>query len=266
MMLNNNEYTSSLVKVVSAGDLAEKNKQEKREEAAKKFFMVGAGIAVTTAASKLFAENETAQSWLDNKFKLKLLNSSISSTSEHEDFRSLKINPATGRAKIGFSDIALEGIRRLEEYSPFNILRTFDASHFMSPFTLGKDADVRISGDSVETQTPYFKKLLEKEGNHSFESEFTKHGFQVRDGSLFEVLDNQGTLGRKLLNEAYITSTHYNLPTGGHAEDSSYANKLLQKYANILGVDKEFSFDELRTAEQEQLTVVGGKERNALFF
>lgn len=266
MSLNNSDYSQPIIKVVTAGDVAEAKKEEKRQEALTKFFMATAAAASIAAGAKLFRDSPRAQAFIQDHNPLQVLNSTTTAGTQYSEYLDMK-----GDRKVTFSDIGLEAVRKAEELTPFRILRTFEMSHFFSPFTLGDQADVVLSSQSVQSTIPYLARLLEKEGNYSFSEITSRYGLRVKGGSMYEILDEEGTLGRKVLNNARITETHQKISAAAGLDDAS-KNRVLDKYMDILGVDRQYTragetrflFDELHHSKQDMLTVIGSKKTSSL--
>lgn len=252
-MLNQSEYSEPIVRIVSSSNLDESKEKQKREEAIRNILATGAVAGAGIAAAKLFKNNDSVQEFMRSRSVTPLLDQGISNNTSFSSYRDLKSGPIT------FSDVVLESVRKAEEYSPFNILRTFNTSHIISPFVMGDNVEFNIDPESIDIQKPYLKKLLDKEGNIGFDDIDKRFGFRVTGGSLFEVKED-GTTGRKILNKAYLANTHIKL-----GENSKiYSNAPLEKFANILGVEPNFSFTQLFASEHSSMTVIGSKSNHGI--
>jgi hypothetical protein len=239
-------YTEPLVKVISAGDLAEEEKRRKQEERNKKFFYLGTGVAATAVAAYGIRTSSTLQNALAGDDRLSLLRQSLQATSLGSYF-DLKSTP-----NVTFSDGVLNAMRMAEEYSPFKILRTFDMSHFMTPFTIGDNFDYKMAGENVAIQSPYLQALFQEQGE-MLSDNHKKRGLHLRNGDVFEINEN-GSTGRKILSEVRMVATHYDLP--GTEDGTPFRNHTLRKFADIYDVDTNFDFDRVRSGGEDELSFI----------
>lgn len=249
MTNSNSVYTEPLIKVISAGDLAEEEKRRKQEERNQKFLMGGLLVGGTALGAYGLRASGTVQNALNIDDRLSVLRKSIESTTQSSSYFDLKNN-----RNLTFSDTALNAVRVAEEYSPFKILRTFDLSHFLTPFTLGTNFDYKMTGENVANQTPYLQKIFEKH-NVNLTDAHKQRGLHLLNGDVFELNEN-GSTGRRLMSDVRMVSTHFDLPNLGNETQTPFANNVLKKFSDIYGVDPNFSFDISRATEEDQLTFI----------
>lgn len=241
------------LRVVAELDHAAEKRREDREERVRNL-LIGASVAGGSAAGAFLLRNSPgAQSYLQSKDWISTLNRSASPGSK-TGWQDIKTNPT-----ITFSDFLLDATRKLEEYSPFGIGRTFDLSHLITPFALGDNVTTTISGKSVAIQSEYLSKILGTE----ITSRNKAFGFKVVGGDVFEIMNKNGDLGRLIKSDMRIafTEMHASGPQGDNRA-RSFKNAIIRRYADIHGVDPEFNFRAIGDAGEATVTIVGSDTHN----
>ncbi len=160
-------------------------------------------------------------------------------------------------------DFAMEALRTVEEGSPGKIVRTFQLSHLLSPIAT-RGMQYEFSGEQVMAQSNYLGGLIKAQGDSNFTLDPLKHGkfgLRVQDGQLFEI-EADGVSGRKLLDNAMLTSTSFSLDRK-NAAPLEYRNPLVRGYAGAAGFYTQQMETQLNqmTANRDMsnITVIGGK-------
>ena len=257
-MATNNPY----IYAVSDNSLSRKQKEESNATGVSSLFKVGAFGAGSYAAAKFIANplltgiNQQSESrmlrWLD----------ASSRTYDGKNYLE-----SVGKANPTFSDISLNTIRAVEEYSPFHIMRTFNLSHYLMPGQ-SKDAELHISAELVKSQEDYFRSLLGKANGGNKDLDLTtglKNGFYLKGGSLFEANEVGEMVGdSKVLNYARLSPAFFAIQREGQNIESVsvYKNRVLDKFKDIIGSDvtENESIDTMHKKNIAPNIVVGGKD------
>lgn len=160
---------------------------------------------------------------------------------------------------IGMS--AISQIMALEEASPLHVLRTFQISNLLQPFTKISevDSEIHISGQSIRGQQAFYEALLvqnEKEANRRvkrlLQAEDLKRGMIFKNNKLYGV-DAQGKLNTAdvILQDARLV-----LASQKNGQINSQ-NHVLRKYAE--GIKGNIDF---RQAVNDPLMVIGSTKNN----
>lgn len=253
------DYTQSVVTVRSSSEISDKRDSQENKDFLSSLLLTGSAGTGGYFALKNIEKSEYFQRVMAERKGFRLLDTSIEAADmRSRDFNSW--NDMRPNNKFFFSDQALEIIRKVEESSPFKILRTFELSHIITPFSLGEDVDYTMSGRAVNYQRGYLKSLIDREGNVDTNSVKFDSPMRVVNGSLYEA-DIDGNIGRKLLNSARVVATHYDIPKDEMHHRESYRNLILDKYRDIVG-DIDKSSINLKNIDEPQFTFIGSRSKH----
>lgn len=158
-------------------------------------------------------------------------------------------------------DILLEGIRKVEEYSPSQILRTFQLGPLLTPSLASQKTSFYLSGRELASQKDYLSGLLKAEGNEELSNEVLKRGAFFKNNKLYLAKSStEADEGRVLLNEARLMFPYFKVPSideNGRMKDDIYLNKIFKNYANLYG--GKFDIDASLKEGNLPFTVIGGK-------
>ena len=256
--MRNNEYATPLIQITSANDISKQREEDRRRSAIEKFILTGGVVAGAAYGSKKLLTNES----ISRFFKLSVLDATIKETAGGASWNSLFSDESAIRKP---SHLVLEGVRKLEEYSPFRVFRTLQLSHLMTPFVTGKDVAMDVSGDLVASQEKYFANLLESRGEISLESKHLKYGFRLENGKLYEK-GADGSLGRLAAKEARLMMPHFALPKDDGNKELIYANKILRHYQEIIGGGVKDQFQKLVGSDISPFTVIAGRDKSQIAY
>lgn len=248
---------------ISTNSVDEQRREEERRELISNFFKAGAAAGGVWGTSKLIRDNQAFQNWARNNSPLKTLDASVNNiSSSHQKWQDLF---APGKDTIGVREFGMNALRMFEENTPFRIGRTFDLSHFATPLATGRNIEYTVSGKAVQLEESMFKKLLETRGNRDLTPEDFKHGFHLKDGSLYG-FDSMGNVdfNDKVLNEARLAATEFTTAPGLEGERITFRNHVLEHYRNVIGVTESFNHRKLQNAGEDSFVVIGGKTKNQM--
>lgn len=122
----------------------------------------------------------------------------------------------------------------IEELSPMGVLKTLQMTNLIEPFvapTAVKATDVFIKGAAVQAYESLYRAQLAK-NNKTLDAVNLKYGFVLRDGQLFQV-NPDGSVNHTdpVIRNARIVTSHVKMG------ERLSPNRVLQKYANIQGVN-----------------------------
>lgn len=208
------------------------------------------GITAGVIASvKKILENQEVQRKIQSQINLTYLDESIRSS----NMSGLEIFGG----RLTLTNMAMEAARRVEELSPFSILRTFQMSHFMQPFA-SKNAEFDITSEMIMAQRRYYEDIVSKYGNRSLTEVDLREGFRVSGGKL---LDRSGN---SIIDNVRGVATEF----GGdsHDQNRSFVNRILRRHlVDDDGVSRKALnqvFDLNKQDGLSRLTVIAGTSQS----
>lgn len=162
---------------------------------------------------------------------------------------------------VGMS--AISQIMALEEASPLHVLRTFQISNLLQPFTKIAEVDqqIHITGQSVRGQQAFYEALLkqnEKELNRRIkrllQADDLKRGMIFQNNKLYGV-DAQGAINK---SDVILEDARLVLASQKNGQINSQ-NHILRKYSE--GIKGNLDF---RQAINDPLMVIGSSKKNTL--
>lgn len=254
--MNNSEYSNPIVKITSANTISEQRREEKREQAISNFLITSGTIIGAAYAGNVLLKNDK----ISNFFNSSIMKATIEETAPGRTWDSMF---SDGANKSKFT--LLEGVRKLEELSPFRVMRTLQLSHVMMPFITGKDTATDISANLVRSQEAYFRPLLKNRGEVDLTSDHLRYGFRLEDGKLF-AKTKSGAKGDMVMKVARLSMSHMALPKDNDHHELVYVNKILKQYSTIIGAGKTDSFNKLIGSNTAPFLVVGAESESKLAF
>ncbi|RLA68522.1 MAG: hypothetical protein DRQ78_00100 [Epsilonproteobacteria bacterium] len=251
-----NVYNQPIVKVSSASTITEQRNEEKRLEAIEKFILAGGATLGIYIAGQSALQTPSIKKFFTNS----VLNSSMEETAQGRGWNSMFPKDI---AKP--SHTVLEGIRKIEELSPFRVMRTLQLSHALTPFVAGKDVSVDISGKTIRMQEGYFRNLLANRGMSDLEADHMQYGLRLEKGKLFSITST-GETGKQVAKEARLIMPHFSLPKDSAGKELTYVNKILKQYSTIIGAGQTDQFDNLIGGKTSPYLVVAGKTHNQIAY
>ena len=203
-------------------------------------------------AAKKALENQKVQRAIRQQIELTYLDESIRNTGKSA------LDIFGGRLTL--TNMAMEAVRRVEELSPFSIMRTFQMSHFMQPFA-SKNAEFMIDEHMIAASPRYYMDLIKKHSGKDASLWDMKTGYIVKEGKLF----NKD--GDVILEHVRGVATEF----GGDHHDSgrSFVNRILRRYVSQ---DKDISKDGLKQLFDmnkhdglSRMTIIAGKSEDDIY-
>ena len=224
--------------------------QDKSIKDANNIIKYGLSLGALYTANEAL-KKQKVQAFVRNYINMKYMDESVRTSG----MQSLKIFGGD----FNMVNIGMEISRRLEELSPFSILRTFQMSHFLQPFA-SKNADVDISGEIIQKQRAYFEEMFERHGKRGLTELDAKLGLKVSKG---KVLDASGDV---VLDSARVVATEW---TGDAAHSNrAFVNRVLRRHiATTEGYSKKAVSQMFNFGEQEglsRLTLIAGETDHSL--
>jgi hypothetical protein len=162
-------------------------------------------------------------------------------------------------------DFLLEGIRKVEEYSPRKVARTFQLSPLLAPFLSSQKSQFFISPDDIKSQKNYWEKLLQAEGNEALGYEALNSGLVFKNNKLYLAGADKAPLNdRVLLNEARQVFPYFKVPgfdDKGLQKEGIFVNRVFDNYSRLYG---NFDIKEARKEGRLPMMVIGAKNSSKL--
>lgn len=130
-----------------------------------------------------------------------------------------------GGGKVTLANLSMNVARAFEELSPFSILRTFNTSHILTPFSTA-ESEFEFSSDLLKGQKRYLKFLASKYGERELTDADFDVGLKYSKGKLLDASDNV------VIENARLTLTEFAGTEPGHSATSNY-NKVLRRHIAI---------------------------------
>lgn len=130
-----------------------------------------------------------------------------------------------GGGKVTLANLSMNVARAFEELSPFSILRTFNASHIITPFSTA-ESEFEFSSDLLKGQKRYLKFLASKYGERELTDADFDVGLKYSKGKLLDASDNV------VIENARLTLTEFAGTEPGHSATSNY-NKVLRRHIAV---------------------------------
>lgn len=131
-----------------------------------------------------------------------------------------------GGGKVTLANLSMNVARAFEELSPFSILRTFNASHILTPFSTA-ESEFEFSSDLLKGQKRYLKFLASKYGERELTDADFDVGLKYSKGKLLDASDNV------VIENARLTLTEFAGTEPGHSATSNY-NKVLRRHIAVV--------------------------------
>lgn len=160
--------------------------------------------------------------------------------------------------EANLGDKITNSLRAMEDMSPGQIFRTFNLSTTLAPFLASKNYKFKISPYDVKNQAEYWEKHLAARGNMELNATHRQFGFQFEDNALYEIIDKEGTKGRKVLEHAVIEFPQFRTPkelTDNGIKYTTFENKPFRKMLDMFKVAPDYDVNEIG------ITVRGAKTR-----
>ena len=211
----------------------------------------GLSLGAMVAVKKVL-ENEKVQRELRNQIELTYLDESIRNSGKSA------LDIFGGRLTL--TNMAMEAMRRVEELSPFSILRTFQMSHFMQPFASGK-AEFEITQEMIASSGNYYEELIRKYGKKPASIWDMQQGYDVKGGKLYN------KAGDVILENVRGVATEYGGDT--HETGRSYVNRILRRFVSqdegISSKSMNKLFDMDKHEHMSRMTIIAGESENDIF-
>ncbi|MDB4533405.1 hypothetical protein N9242_00935 [Vicingaceae bacterium] len=250
------EYNSPIIKITSANDITEQRRIERRENAINNFLLTSGTIIAAAYGGNMLLKNGSIRKFFDSS----IMDATMKETAQGRSWDSL-FSDGTGKSKFAF----FEGVRKLEELSPFRVMRTLQLSHMLMPFVTGKDTKVDLSANLVRSQESFFRGMLKSRGEVELSTDHLRYGFKLEDGKLYAATES-GTRGELVAKSARLMIPHMALPKDDTGKEIIYANKILKQYATIVTGSTTDSFSKLIGSNTEPYVVAIGKSDKQLSF
>jgi len=250
------EYSHPQIQVISANTISEKRREEKREESVNKFLSLGVGSAAFGLGAYYALKNDSVNSF----FNSSVMDATIKESANGRAWNSLF---SDDRATVGKS--LLEGVRKVEELSPFRIFRTLQLSHLLTPYSTGKDSAVDISPDLIRSQERYFSSLLKNRGEMNLSPDHLRYGLRLENGRLFEK-NASGEIGAVVAKEARLMFPYFALPKDDGNKELVYANKILKQYSTHIGAGETDVFNKLIHSSTDPFMVIAARSKSEMNF
>jgi hypothetical protein len=130
-----------------------------------------------------------------------------------------------GGGKVTLANLSMNVARAFEELSPFSILRTFNTSHIITPFSTA-ESEFEFSSDLLKGQKRYLKFLASKYGERELTDADFDVGLKYSKGKLLDASDNV------VIENARLTLTEFAGTEPGHSATSNY-NKVLRRHIAV---------------------------------
>ncbi|RLA65739.1 MAG: hypothetical protein DRQ78_04985 [Epsilonproteobacteria bacterium] len=248
-------YSSPIVKVSSATDISHQRQEERKKRSIEKFLITGGTSLLLGVGGKLLLQNDR----INKYFNKSVLNASLEETAGRK-WSSL------------FSDkfrsplhTVLEATRKIEELSPFKVMRTLQMSHLLTPFVAGKEVAVDISSNAIKSQESYFRALLKNRGTQELNQDHLKYGLRLEGGKLY-AKTAEGKLGDVVAKHARLSLTHFALPSGDNQKELIYSNKILRQYSTMIGAGQTDTFNKLIGSNTQPFMVMAAETRSKLSY
>ena len=200
-------------------------------------------------ATREVLRRQRVQQFLRNNITLPYLDESITTSG-------LKGVDVFG-GNFNIANVGIEVSRRLEELSPFSILRTFQISHFLQPFA-SSNGVAEISGETILAQKKYFQEMLGRHGNT------LNIRSLIRDGAIVKNNQLLSRDGEVLVDNVRVVATEWS-GDAKHTE-RSFVNRVLRRHlAATEGYSPAAISQMFNLSEQDgisKLTVIAGESQS----
>jgi len=249
-------YSTPIVKVASANQISQQRQEDRRRKSIEKFIITGGSTLVLGAGAKLFLQNDRIAKY----FNSSVLNKTTAEAAQGRTWSSL----FSDKTRSPLHSV-LEGVRKIEELSPFRVMRTLQMSHLLTPFVAGKDVATDISSDLLRSQESYFRALLKNKGTQELTSDHIKYGLRLEGGKLYAKTAT-GETGDVVAKSARLAMTHFALPEGEANMHRIYSNKILKQYSTMIGAGQTDNFAKLIGSETQPFMVMAAETDSKLAY
>lgn len=170
------------------------------------------------------------------------------------------------RMGLPVADVTLGVIRRVEEYSPGQVLRTFQVGNIFSQFSSKARASRSISPAAIqemsERKDKWLVELLSRTKGYDHKSAMLKHGLQFRDGSLYagdKVIFKHASIARTVGQPRFVMG--YSRAHSGLEIPLEHGQPTPSYTASFLK-DVDY-FDEAGKAQKEAFYILGAQSKSS---
>ena len=223
----NNLYTGS--------ENVDRKEREQTELLADSAKVTAASAMVLGAANYYVNQNEQARAFVANLPGANRYRAKYEEARSHAMARGvvpIELDKVYDNQSFGKSMLSIAS--SIEELSPMGVLKTLQMTNLVEPFVepaAARSTDVFIKGAAVQAYESLYRAQLAK-NNKTLDSVHLKYGFVLRDGKLFQVNpDGSVDTTDPVVRNARIVTSHVKMG------ERLSPNRVLQKYANIQGVN-----------------------------